>query len=158
MITFYLYIGYPNCEDFCPTLSPGWYKIPCKLAKSFFNCLRLQPTYVGDVGTGLADGGVLLDLPGEGPPQVHGAAPRLVRLQPQHARARQLVVGAAPRALLLHLHHVNRVPAALDLFGIAIAGLLDQYHSWKTKNEKQRPRLRKDKEFAYTERLWTFFE
>ena len=95
--------------------------------RKLFNVVEMTRllTDVGDVRAGLADGAVLLDLAGEGAAEVHGAGPRLVGLQPQHARAGQLVVRAATRALLLHLHHVDRVPAALDLFGVPVPGLLN---------------------------------
>ncbi len=81
-------------------------------------------TYISNMWAGLADCGVLLNLPGERAAQVHRAALRLVGLQPQHARRGELVVRASAAGLLLHLHHVDRVPAALDLLGVAVARLL----------------------------------
>ena len=62
--------------------------------------------------------------------QVHGARPDLVGLQPEHAGAGELVVSTATRALLLHLHNMDRIPASLDLLGVSISSLLDQDHTW----------------------------
>ncbi len=73
---------------------------------------------------GLADCGILFYLPGEGATQVHGPAPRLVGLQPQHAGGGELVVRASAAGLLLHLHHVDGVPTTLDLLRVAVASLL----------------------------------
>ena len=81
-------------------------------------------TYISNMWAGLADCGVLLNLPGERAAQVHRPALRLVGLQPQHARGGELVVRASAAGLLLHLHHVDRVPAALDLLGVAVARFL----------------------------------
>ena len=92
--------------------------------------LTIQLTNVGDVGTGLADGAVLLHLSGQGSAQVHGARLGFVGLQPEHAGAGELVVSTATRALLLHLHNMDRIPASLDLLGVSISSLLDQDHTW----------------------------
>ena len=61
--------------------------------------------------------------------KVHGATPGLVGLQPEHAGAGQLVVRRPARALLLDLHHVDRVPATLDLLRISVTSLLDENDS-----------------------------
>ena len=53
----------------------------------------------------------------------------LVGLQPEHAGAGQLVVRRPARALLLDLHHVDRVPATLDLLRISVTSLLDENDS-----------------------------
>ena len=73
---------------------------------------------------GLADCGVLLDLPGERAAQVHRPALGLVRLEPEHAGGGELVVRAPAAGLLLDLHHVDGVPAPLDLLRVAVARLL----------------------------------
>lgn len=78
---------------------------------------------------GFADGRVLFYLSSEGAAQVHGPAPGLVGLQPQHTGGGELVVGAAAAGLLLHLHHVDGVPATLDLLRVSIPSLLYQYHA-----------------------------
>lgn len=83
-------------------------------------------TDVGNVRTGLTNGAVLLHLSRQRPAQVHGARPWLVGLQPEHAGAGQLVVGAAAGALLLHLNNMDRVPTSFDLLGVSITGFLDQ--------------------------------
>merc|ERR1719309_513544 len=85
-----------------------------------------QTTNIGNVRTGLADGTVLLHLSGEGPPEVHGAGPRLVGLQPEHTGAGQLVVSVAAGTLLLDLNNVNGVPTSFDLLGVPVTGLLDE--------------------------------
>ena len=77
--------------------------------------------------TGFTNRGVLLHLPGEGSAQVHGATARLVRLPPEHAGGGEFVVGAASAGLLLHLDHVDGVPAALDLLRLSVPSLLYQY-------------------------------
>lgn len=74
------------------------------------------------------------NLSGERPSQVHGPRPLLVGLQPEHAGAGELVVRVAAGALLLHLHHVDRVPAAADQLR-AVAGFLDQDHAWNGKGK-----------------------
>ena len=76
--------------------------------------------------TGLADGAVLLHLPGQGASKVHCARPGFVCLEPEHAGARQFVVSTAAGTLLLHLDNVDGVPAALDLLRVSVPGLLDQ--------------------------------
>ena len=76
--------------------------------------------------TGLADGAVLLHLPGQGASKVHCARPGLVCLEPEHAGAGQFVVGAATRTLLLDLNNVDRVPTSFDLLGISVTCFLYQ--------------------------------
>ena len=79
--------------------------------------------------TGFTDSGVLLDLAGKGASEVHGSRAELVGLEPEHAGGGKLVVSAAAARLLLDLDHVDRVPAALDLLGVAVPCLLYQYHA-----------------------------
>ncbi|CAN8016896.1 unnamed protein product [Ixodes persulcatus] len=90
---------------------------------------------VGDVRHGLADGAVLLHLPGEAAPQVHGPRAGLLGLEPQHGRGGQLVVRTPPlgetgRPAHLHFHDVDGVPAAHDLPG-AVPALLDEHDARK---------------------------
>ena len=75
---------------------------------------------------GLADGAVLLDLPGEAAPEVHGAGARLVGLKPEHAGTGQLVVSRPTARLLLHLHHVDGIPAPFDFLRPTVASFFDQ--------------------------------
>ena len=106
---------------------------------------RRSCTYVGNVRARLANWSILFNLRKkvetkgnktlfghlacERATKVHGATPGLVGLQPEHAGAGQLVVRRPARALLLDLHHVDRVPATLDLLRISVTSLLDENDS-----------------------------
>ena len=94
-----------------------------------YNATTSVLTNIGDMWRCLADRAVLLDLPGEAAPEVHGAGPGLVGLEPQHAGAGQLVVSRSAAGLLLNLHYVDRVPATLYLLGPAVTSLLDKNYT-----------------------------
>ena len=78
---------------------------------------------------GFANRRILFNLACERTAQVHGTALCFICLQPQHTGGRKFVVCTAAARLLLHLHHVNRIPAALDLHRVAITSLLYQNNS-----------------------------
>ena len=69
------------------------------------------------------------DLAREAAAEVHGARSRTTGLQPEHDGRRELVVGRTAGRLLLDFNDVDRVPAALDLLGVAVPCLLYQYHA-----------------------------
>ena len=56
---------------------------------------------VGNVGAGVRDGVVALCLPSEGSSEIDGPRVSLDRLEPQHHRRRQLVVGVSTLCLFL---------------------------------------------------------